>query len=47
MEYIIIKRISRRAALTVLLLFSAIANSSLFTIHSSLLHAQGLPLIRK
>lgn len=35
MEYIIIKRISRRAALTVLLLFSAVAN-----------YAQGLPLIR-
>ena len=46
MEYIIIKRISRRAALTVLLLFSAIANYSLFTFHYSLLHAQGLPLIR-
>jgi len=51
MEYIIIKRISRRAALTMLLLFSALANSSLFTLfptdgrlpvafHSSLLHAQ-------
>ena len=35
MEYIIIKRISRRAALTVLLLFSAVTN-----------YAQGLPLIR-
>ena len=30
----------RRAVLTVLLLFSAVANSSLFTLHSSLLHAQ-------
>gem|GEM_PF-1102685 len=40
MEYTIIKRISRRAALTVLLLFSAIVNYSLFTIHYSLLHAQ-------
>ena len=37
MEYIGIKRISRRAALTVLLLF---------TFHSTFLHAQGLPLIR-
>ena len=55
MEYIGIKRISRRAALTVLLLFSAVANSlfesvalhsSLFTFHSTFLHAQGLPLIR-
>ena len=51
MEHNIIKRIGRRAALTVLLLFSAIANYSLFTLHSSLLHssllhAQGLPLIR-
>ena len=40
MEYIVIKRISRRAALTVLLLFSALANCSLFPIHYSLLHAQ-------
>ena len=51
MEYIIIKRISRRTALTMLLLFSAVANSLLFTLfptdgrlpvafHSSLLHAQ-------
>ena len=40
MEYIVIKRISRRTALTVLLLFSAVVNSSLFTLHSSLLHAQ-------
>ena len=46
MEYIGIKRISRRAALTMLLLFSAVANSSLFTFHSTFLHAQGLPLIR-
>ena len=51
MEYNIIKGIGRRTALTVLLLFSAIANYSLFTLHSSLLHssllhAQGLPLIR-
>ena len=46
MELNIIKRISRRAALTVLLLFSAVANSSLFTLHSSFLYAQGLPLIR-
>ena len=55
MEYIGIKRISRRAALTVLLLFSAVANSlfesvalhsSFFILHSSFIHAQGLPLIR-
>ena len=64
MELNIIKRISRRAALTVLLLFNVVANSSLFTlfptdgrlpvafhsslfnVQSSLLHAQGLPLIR-
>ena len=53
MEYHIIKRISRRAALTVLLLFSAVANSN-FTIlnsqfsffNSQFLRAQGLPLIR-
>ena len=32
--------------LTLLLLFSAAANYSLFTIHLSLIHAQGLPLIR-
>jgi len=48
MEYIIIKRISRRAALTVLLLFSALANlPPLSSLLSPLfLHAQGLPLIR-
>ena len=32
----------RRAVLTVLLLFGAVANSSLFTLHSSLLHAQSV-----
>ena len=55
MEYIVIKRICKRAALTVLLLFSAVVNSLLSTViakphsqseNSQLLHAQGLPLIR-
>ena len=32
----------RRAVLTVLLLFNAAANPSLFILHSSLLHAQGV-----
>ena len=46
MEYISIKRICKRAALTVLLLFSAVVNSQLSTPNCQLLHAQGLPLIR-
>ena len=46
MEYIVIKRICKRAVLTVLLLFSAVVNSLLSTVNSQLLHAQGLPLIR-
>ena len=42
-----VKRYVRlRLILALLLLFSAAANSSLFTFHSSLLLAQGLPLIR-
>ncbi len=36
----------KRIALTVLLQLSAVANFSLLTVHFSLLHAQGLPLIR-
>ncbi len=36
----------RRVLIVCCMLFSAVANSSLFTLHSSLLHAQGLPLIR-
>ena len=39
-------KVSKCIVLVVLLQISAVANSSLFTLHSSLLHAQGLPLIR-
>ena len=39
-------KVSKTIALVVLLQLCAVANSSLFTLHSSLLHAQGLPLIR-
>ena len=39
-------KVSKRIVLIVLLQLCAVANCSLFTIHYSLLHAQGLPLIR-
>ena len=39
-------KVSKCIVLVMLLQFSAVANSSFFTLHSSLLHAQGLPLIR-
>ena len=39
-------QVSKRIVLIVLLQLCAVANCSLFTIHYSLLHAQGLPLIR-
>ena len=39
-------RVSKSFALVVLLQLCAVANFSLFTIHSSLLHAQGIPFFR-
>ena len=39
-------KVSKTIALVVLLQLCAVANFSLFTFHCSLLHAQGLPLIR-
>ena len=39
-------KVSKTVALVVLLQLCAVANFSLFTFHLSLLHAQGLPLIR-
>ena len=39
-------KVSKTIALVVLLQLCAVANFSLFTFHFSLLHAQGLPLIR-
>ena len=39
-------KVSKCIVLVVLLQISAVANSSFFTLHSSLLYAQGLPLIR-
>ena len=39
-------KVSKSIALVVLLQLCAVANFSVFTVHLSLLHAQGLPLIR-
>ena len=39
-------KVSKSFALIVLLQLCAVANSSLFTLHSSLIHAQGLPFFR-